>query len=158
MTAVSNSSPICYLLLIDLIHLLPDLLGSIAVPESVIRELSDRNAPEVVREWAVQPPSWLQAHAVSARLEDDLYRLHVGERDAIALAESTEADLIILDEKAARQVARERGLRVTGLIGILAEAGARGMVDLIEAVERIRKTNFRISPIVLKKLLDGSRR
>ena len=54
-------------------------------------------------------------------------RLHAGERDAIALAQNLEADLVILDEKAARKVAKERGLQVTGLVGILDEAATRGM-------------------------------
>ena len=53
MIVVSNSSPICYLILIEQIHLLPDMMGKLTVPESVIRELSDQRAPEVVRGGAV---------------------------------------------------------------------------------------------------------
>lgn len=59
-----------------------------------------------------------------------------------------------MDEKAARKAARDLGLRVTGLLGILDESASRGMVDFIAAVERLRKTNFRASPQLLKTLLD----
>ena len=38
-TVVSNSSPICYLVLIGEIHLLPAMFKEISVPEAVIREL-----------------------------------------------------------------------------------------------------------------------
>ena len=154
MIVVSNSSPICYLILIEQIHLLPNMLGTLTVPESVIRELSDQSAPEVVRRWAAQLPRWLKVQTVKAGADPDLNRLHAGERDAIVLAQDIEADLIILDEKAARKVAKERGLQVTGLIGILDEAATRGMVNLLGAVERISQTNFRVSPILLKTLLE----
>jgi len=50
-----------------------------------------------------------------------LERLQAGERAAILLAESTMADIILLDEKAARRVAATRGLRVTGILGVLGE-------------------------------------
>jgi predicted nucleic acid-binding protein len=67
------------------------------------------------------------------------------------------ADLIILVEKAARQLATERGLWVTGLLGVLDEAATRGLVDLPVAVERLRQTTFRASPRLLEALLQRHR-
>jgi hypothetical protein len=60
-----------------------------------------------------------------------LDRLHAGERAAILLAECTGADIVLLDEKAARTVAVGRGLRVIGLLGVLREAANRGLADLL---------------------------
>ena len=154
MIVVSNSSPICYLILIEQIHLLPNMFGTLTVPEAVIRELSNQRAPEVVRGWAAQLPQWIKVQTLKAGPDPEFNRLHAGEREAILLAQDIEADLIILDEKAARQIAKEQGLQVTGLVGIIDEAATRGMVNLLDAVERIRQTNFRISPILLKTLLD----
>ena len=48
-----------------------------------------------------------------------LDRLHAGERAAILLAERLGADIVLLDEKAARTIAVGRGLRVSGLLGVL---------------------------------------
>ena len=59
-----------------------------------------------------------------------------------------------MDEKAAREAAIRRGFSVTGLIGILDEAAALGMVDLLRAVEKLRLTSFRASPHLLKTILD----
>lgn len=84
-----------------------------------------------------------------------LEKLQAGERAAIILAESIQADLILLDEKAARRVAAELGLRVTGLLGGLGEAAARGLVDLPSAIDRLRKTTFRCPPALLKALWMG---
>jgi hypothetical protein len=81
-------------------------------------------------------------------------RLQAGEQAAILLAESIKADIILLDEKAARRIAAARGLRVTGILGVLGEAATRGLVELAPAIDRLRMTNFRSSPALLKATLD----
>lgn len=54
-----------------------------------------------------------------------------GEREAIALAIETRADLVVLDDQKGRRVARERGLSVTGTIGVLVEAREGGVIPSI---------------------------
>lgn len=153
MKVVSNSSPLCYLRLIDCIHILPALFGQILVPEVVFLELSHEQAPEMVRKWTRMPPSWLRVERVVADLDPALLRLHAGERDAIALARQLHADLILVDEKAAREISRQLGLNVTGLLGIIDEAATRGLLNLLDAIEHLQQTNFRASPHLLKAIL-----
>ena len=81
-------------------------------------------------------------------------RLYLDEREAITLAAQLKADLIVLDDKAARRVSVEHGLHTTGLLGILDEAATRGLIDLLTAIERLQRTTFRTSPRFLKALLD----
>jgi len=102
MKIVSDSSPICYLCLIDQVHLLPSLFGEIIVPEAVVRELSDAGAPQTVREWIEQPPPWLKLQKAALPFDSLLESLHAGEREVIALAEQINADLLLIDEKAVR--------------------------------------------------------
>ena len=83
-----------------------------------------------------------------------LEKLQAGEQAAILLAESVKTDIILLDEKAARRVAADRGLRVTGLLGILGEAATRGLVDLAPVIDSLRTTSFRSSPALLKATLE----
>jgi predicted nucleic acid-binding protein len=45
MTVVSNTSPLNYLVLIELQHLLPALFGRVLIPEAVHRELRSPAAP-----------------------------------------------------------------------------------------------------------------
>ncbi|HLG16015.1 MAG TPA: DUF3368 domain-containing protein [Blastocatellia bacterium] len=154
MIAVADASPLCYLVLIGRVELLPTLFGDVLIPQSVRDELADEDAPEAVRTWIAAPPGWLEIRSVEGDTDASLQRLHTGERDAIRLAESVKADLIILDDKAARRVATERGLNVTGLLGVLGESATRGLVDLPEVVDRLRQTTFRASLRLLKSLLD----
>jgi predicted nucleic acid-binding protein len=52
MIAVSDTSPLCYLILIDEVDILPKLYSRVAAPPAVIAELLHKDAPQVVRDWA----------------------------------------------------------------------------------------------------------
>lgn len=153
MTAVSDTSPICYLILIGEIGLLPAIFAHLSVPRAVLAELLHNDAPEPVPCWAASPPTWLKVEDDPMIASTDMERLQPGERAAILLAQSINARMILLDEKSARRVAEDRGLRVTGTLGLLGEAAARGLVDLPSAIARLTKTNFRYSPALLKATL-----
>lgn len=43
---------------------------------------------------------------------------------------------------------------MTGTLGVLGEAATLGLVDLTTAIERLRGTNFRYSPALLKATLE----
>ncbi len=154
MIIVSDTSPICYLLLIDQINILPKLYGLVTIPQAVFDELQALEAPEVVRNWLAKPPEWLQIQAVSIYANLELQRLDPGEREAILLAEQLNAGLIILDDKAARQMARARGLKVIGLLGILKDATKAGMLnDVRTNLERLREVGFWVAPSLLEQIL-----
>lgn len=154
MIAVADASPLCYLVLIGEIDLLAKSFGRVLVPRAVITELLHEHAPEAVRAWASDPPAWICAEENPLLAITGLEKLQAGEQAAILLAESMQADIILLDEKAARRVAADRGLRVTGLLGVLGEAATRGLVELAPAIDRLRTTSFRSSPTLLKATLD----
>jgi len=157
MLAVSNTSPICYLTVIGCVDILHELFDCIVVPPTVLEELSHPTAPAPVHTFLSSPPSWLEVRSVSGTAADRLGRLHPGERDAIFLAEELMADMVILDDRAARQAATSLGFRVTGLIGILGEGATRQMIDLPTMVARLRQTSFRVSPAILRDLLERAR-
>ena len=158
MTVVSNTSPLNYLVLIELQQLLPALFNRVLVPEAVLRELRSPAAPAQVGEWLDTTPDWLESR-VGADIPSELRQLGPGEREAIVLAESVDDGLVLLDERKARGMARQRGLAVTGTLGVLPVdlAAARGLVDLADAFERLAKTNFRGSPRLLRSLLPKKR-
>ncbi len=54
--------------------------------------------------------------------------LDLGERAAIALAETMHADLLLIDEAAGRAEAKRRHLRVTGTLGVLRAGAEQGLV------------------------------
>ena len=154
MIAVSDTSPICYLILIGEIDILPKLYSQVLVPPAVVAELLHEDAPGAVRGWADHFPSWISAQQNPIGVTAGMEKLQAGEQAAIQLAESIPSDMILLDEKSARRVAADRGLRITGTLGVLGEAAAQGLVDLAAAIDQLRKTSFRYSPALLKATLD----
>ena len=154
MTVVSDTSPICYLLLIGEIDLLPALYERIHIPQAVAAELQHPGAPFNLRSWMGSSPGWLEILTVGSRLSPDLKRLQAGERETILLAESLDAGLVILDDRRAREVALARGLQVTGLLGVLGQAGRRGLISLPEVFARLQQTSFRTTSQVLTEIID----
>ena len=157
MIAVADASPICYLVLIGEIELLAKLFSKVLVPPVVIEELLAEGAPATVRSWASAPPTWVEVREAPMGTRPDLAGLQAGECTAILLAESVSADLVLLDEKAARLVATKRGLGIAGVLGVLAEAANRSLVDLPAAIDRLTQTSFRSSPALLRSVLDRFR-
>jgi len=150
MIVVADSGPLHYLILLEQVDLLQRFYGRVLVPQTVASELSSERAPEVVREWIGGPPSWVDIHPVEpeavAAITDDL---DLGERSAIALAESLHADLILIDEAAGRAEAKRRRLRVTGTLGVLRAGAEQGLVNVPDLLERIKTTSFYLDETLL---------
>ena len=153
MIVVSNTSPICYLVLIEAIDLLPQLYGEVVIPQAVRDELRALGSPFVLRQWIDNPPVWLKVESVSTSIDESLKDLDKGECEAILLAQTEKANLIILDEQRARAIAINRGLTVIGILGVLYQAALQDLVNLEEAIERLKTTNFRASTKLLESLL-----
>ena len=157
MKVVADTSPLCYLVLINCLDLLPNLYDKVIIPPAVFNELSAPQAPEKVQDWLANSPDWLEVEPLETQPDLGLQELDLGEQEAITLADSLGADLIVLDDKAARQIALQRGLRIIGLLGILGVAAQRDLVDLSVAIERLQQTNFRVSPNLVESLLENYR-
>ena len=50
------------------------------------------------------------------------------------LAVERRADLLLVDERRERRAAEAAGLRITGLLGVLADAKRAGLIDLVQPV------------------------
>lgn len=153
MIVVSDTSPICYLLLIDCIDVLKALYKVVVIPQAVADELNAPESPLVVQNWIAQPPEWLQTQIIESLQTVELGKLDPGEQEAILLAEQLKADLVILDDKAARRIAKEPGLIVVGLLGILKDADENGLLDLKLTFDRLREAGFWVAPSLLAQLL-----
>lgn len=129
-----------------------ELFGQVVIPQAVLNELQSPQAPDEVREWFAHHPDWLVVRE-APQPDPTLAHLDPGEREAITLAQELQADLILLDENRGRREAINRSFNVTGTVGLLDRAGARGLIDVPTAVARLRQTTFRVSPRLLKTLL-----
>jgi predicted nucleic acid-binding protein len=76
-----------------------------------------------------------------------------GELEAIGLAQEIHADAILVDDRAGRNAAIHCGLAVVGTIGLLEQAAARGLIELPSVLARLRQTNARLDPELIRAAL-----
>ena len=141
---VADTTPIYYLVLIGHSEILPALFEKVSIPSAVRDEMTRHQTPPIVRQWIEAPPGWLELHRTpDCSFDPALEILDEGERAALVLAESIRADLLLLDDRQGTRVAREKGFRTMGTLRVLQLAARRGLLDLADAFNRIKNTNFR---------------
>lgn len=110
----------------------------------------------VAAEFKKRLPDWILIKYPSPDLYIGLKEfLDPGEASSIGLAASYENALLIIDEGKGRKVAKELGISITGSLGILILAKKKRLVPLIKPIiEKIQKTNFRLSEALIEKVLE----
>jgi predicted nucleic acid-binding protein len=155
MIVVSDTSPLNYLILLHADQHMPAVLGEVVAPPAVLEELRTWGASEPVRQWAANPPAWLRL--IQPATIDASLSLGAGESAAISLAvELRRADpsvRLLIDEKAGRAAARRLGLPLLGTLTVLGEAGRMRLIDLPEALSRLKQTSFHAKPELYDEVL-----
>ena len=148
---VSDTSPIINLAMIGRLHLLPAVFNRVIIPQKVFEEIVSQGTglPGALE---ISTANWVDVLACKdfqkvQALEDEI---DPGESEAIILALEMDADLILLDDYAARAVADRLGLEYTGLLGVLIRAKQMGFVENVRAImdDLITIANFRVSQSV----------
>ena len=128
---ISNNSPLVGLLGINLLSLLRDLYTEVWIPRKVEKEFLKKDP--IVRRKVLENAPWIKTVDLRDPQTAAVYvGLHEGESEALALADEYDARLILLDEKKGRRKAKEIGLTVKGIAGILQEAKEEGLIDVIK--------------------------
>lgn len=152
---VADSSPIISFARAGQVHLLRAVLPEIIIPDAVYDEIAGvgvgRAGADVVREG-----DWIVRASVAdlAILESINPHLHLGEREAIALAMERGLGLLI-DELGGRREARRLGIPVVTSLLALREARVIGLVDRIQPVlDQLLATGFRLSQRLYQDFLS----
>ena len=161
MLAVSNTSPISNLASIGHLELIRSQFPDVWIPDAVATELAahpDPAAQNAIRSAIRQ--EWIKVGTPedSALLRVLLLQLHRGEAEAIALAAGLKADIVLIDEQEARQIASKAGLAVTGVLGILLRAKRTGDITAIKPAIGLLHTqaHFFVSPSLEAKILAAA--
>jgi uncharacterized protein len=154
---ISNASVLIALSSIGMLSLLRERFPeSIVVPEAVWREVVDEGA-ERPGASEVSKANWIEVHKVNDKGMVGLLRaeLDEGEAESIALAHEVSADVVLLDERDARQAAMRMGLKVLGTVGILLWGKQAGkLMNLRELLDALRfQGKFRISQRLYERVI-----
>jgi predicted nucleic acid-binding protein len=98
-------------------------------------------------------PAWLDVLEVTPSDDPAFQALDAGERSALTLGMSIGADLILIDDRKGAAVALQKGFEVTGTLGLLTRSAQRGLLDLADALARLKRTNFHYRQELFDNLL-----
>jgi uncharacterized protein len=138
---VSNTSPLTNLAAIGQFDLLRQRYGGLLVAEAVWAELNAGGRAWPGRD-EVAAADWIERRAAQNRpLVTALReRLDPGEAETIALAVEVQPPFVLMDEKEGRRAAQRLGLKTVGVVGVLLEAKARGLIaEVGPLLERLRQ-------------------
>lgn len=129
---VSNTTPIIALLKINKLSILKELYRTIYIPYAVYSEIEEGKNKFYYRDLNSEP--WIIIEEIDDdQIKEILLDLDKGEAEAIVLAREINAGLILMDEKAGRQYAKQLKLSVSGTIGILLKAKENGLIESVKA-------------------------
>ena len=158
-TIITNTSPIIALSMLGRLPLLWELFDKVYVPTAVIHELTSsahesdygrKEILEVIKEEKV----------IAYSVNDELLvhrmfgKLHNGELETIIGGKELDVDFVLIDEKAARNMAKTFFLTPIGSLGILRLAKTQGKIDKIKPyMDTLIANDYRIGKAIYEQVL-----
>ena len=153
---ISDTTALIILSKTNNLQLLTNFIDVVYVPNAVMKEIEFKD--DSVKS-VIQKSKFIQVKSLSREIPDDILNpnLDRGEIEAISLALETDLSLII-DEKSGRKFAKEKGVRIIGLLGILQANLSREYIsytDLLYILDEFKSVNFRLSKKLEKDFLES---
>lgn len=142
---IADASTVIGLLRIDSLFLLGNLYQSIEITSIVNNEISS------------ELPDWI---SINDSYNESVFKtlvpsLDKGEASSIALALEYKDVLLIIDEKKGRRQAKEMGIRITGLVGIIIQTKKKGHINSgKEKLDALIEEGFHLSEKVYSLALS----
>ena len=156
---IVNSTPLIILCNIGKLSILKDLYGEILIPEGVYKEVTVKQDSACLK--LNESLDWIKIIKIPQNEKLKIYRarLHLGEVEVMLLAQKNPtADLVIIDDNAAKSTAKFLGLKVTGTLGVLLKAKKVGLIKEIKPlIGTMKEKGFYISGKIEHFVLSQSR-
>ena len=154
---VSDTTALIILAKSNRLNLLTNIIDSVYVPKAVMREIQFKNDMVKV---LIENSDFIRVRELSNQeiLADiQSTNLDIGETEAIALA--LEMDLrLIIDERLGRKIAKQKGVKIIGLLGILEANFRLGFIshrELLYVLEDFKRVDYRLSAVLERAFLEG---
>lgn len=152
MLLIADTSPLISLLVIDQLNLLDQLFEEYYLPKAVWDELNGHNELSFYTD---------QLSMLSLRVKEinsvyvPMPGIDVGETEAIILCKELQADLMLVDDKKAREIAELMGINCTGTLAVLLRAFEKKLIsELRPLFLNLLDKNRYYSKVLLNQLLQ----
>jgi hypothetical protein len=151
MKVICDTTPFIALSSIGQIQLLKEIYSSIIVPRAIIEEVSEGgkiNVPDLTLfDWVEVVPN---IASIENRL---LFQLDYGEQQVVLNALKLQLDLVLIDDRTARNIAEYLGLKVKGTLGVLVEAKRKGLIPSFkEPALKMKENGIRFSQQLISEI------
>lgn len=159
---ICNTSPIIGLMSINRLYLLWQLFDEVLIPQAVKSELcanSSEHQEEVEEiKRCIKEGKLIVYHVKNGEIVKKLYgKLHYGELEVIVGAKECNLPLAVIDEHSARKMASDFLVDTIGIMGILALAKKRGLIQCVKPdIDLLRSSGYRISETLYRQILDSN--
>ena len=140
---ISDSTCLIALDRIGQLTLLKQLFEQIYVPTAVHREFGKK-------------VNWIKVTSVHnpIAIKTLMIQIDAGESEVIALALEMQDCVAILDDKKARRIAQDIGLKITGTVGLLLKAKKDGVIDKIKPLlDQLNEAGFHVGESLYQNVL-----
>jgi predicted nucleic acid-binding protein len=152
---LTDASPLIGLERVAGLGWLRSLFGTVEMTRAVVRKVTGERGAEAGILAAIDA-GWLIAREHDP--EGPARPLHLGAGEwstILAARESPGPCLALIDDRLARREARAAGLRLAGTAAAIGMARAHGLIPSArEVFERLLRSDFRISPTVIRGVLE----
>ncbi len=149
-------SPIINLAIIGRLDILPTLFGKVIIPQKVFEEITVQGA-DMPGADEVRAATWVEVRKCTNTSLIQALQLQVdpGEAEAIALALEIKSQLLLMDERMGRQLAKDFQVPIMGLLGVLKIAKEKGLVPKIKPLldQLVHVAGFRIAKELYREIL-----
>ncbi|CAD5264568.1 MULTISPECIES: DUF3368 domain-containing protein [unclassified Imperialibacter] len=128
---IADSGPIFSLALANKLHVLDALFDDVKIPQAVWAEIClDKTTSFYSRIY-----DYFKARVQKVKGFNELtVVMDFGESEAVMLYKELEADFLLLDDKKARNIAENFGMKCVGTIGILSLAKDKGLIEELRPI------------------------
>lgn len=152
MTIVCDSGPLIHLAQVDQFYLLKEFFQELEINQAVYDEVVIEGKNRAGEKELIE--ALAQGWANLAKFQDQsLIERTTGEglsrNDAsvLALAIEKKTDFLVSDDPQVRKVALEKGIRITGTVGILTNARLKGLIPNIKILlDKLINQGFHLNP------------
>ncbi len=148
MKIIVDTSCLSILIKVRKLEILRELFGEIYTTRDVVEELK-----EYSQDLKLRDSNFIKVIDVDPKTKAVLRLiLGKGESSVIAAALDRKFDVLVLDDKKARKIAKSLGLKVVGTVAVLILAKKRGIIkDIGEILMKFREKGFYLSDNLIKK-------
>jgi predicted nucleic acid-binding protein len=156
MTVICNATPLINFAAIERLDIMKTLFKKVIIPEAVYQETTQFNFPSAPIILQAVEQQWLEIHQVTAIPDSISNLLDDGEREVIALALQINEKRVLLDEKSARQIAKNFNLQIIGTLGILVLAKQNQIIPQVKPLldEMIIHARYWVNASLYQQILQ----